>query len=90
MSKLYCIGTKNGKIITATTKEIINNALQQESEGIAPSYKFRYKDGDYSPAGWLVWSSFHYGVGVVYRRKDGKMIIITGLQGDFVTGYFNS
>jgi hypothetical protein len=34
-------------------------------------------------AGWLVWSLSDGGCGVVYRRKDGKMIITTGLQGDF-------
>lgn len=27
------------------------------------------------------------GCGVVYRRNDGKMIITTGVQGDF--GYFS-
>lgn len=36
-----------------------------------------------TPAGWLVWSLSDGGCGVVYRRKDGKMIITTGLQGDF-------
>ena len=36
-----------------------------------------------TPAGWLVWSLSDGGCGVVYRRKDGKMIITTGLQSDF-------
>ena len=33
--------------------------------------------------GWLVWSDKIYGCGVVYRRDDGKMVIVTGVQGDF-------
>nr|DAP26281.1 MAG TPA: protein of unknown function DUF2149 [Caudoviricetes sp.] len=31
-----------------------------------------------------MWSTFADGCGVVYRRSDGKMIITTGFQGDFV------
>ena len=33
--------------------------------------------------GWLIWSSCNHGCGVVYRRKDGKMVLLTGVQGDF-------
>lgn len=66
-------------------KEIIENALQQEKDDVKPHYSFY----DYSkkeritPPGWLVWSTNTDGCGVVYRRKDGKMIIVTGWQGDF-------
>ena len=35
-----------------------------------------------TPAGWLIWS-LRDGCGVVYRRHDGKMIIVTGRQGEF-------
>lgn len=31
----------------------------------------------------LVWSLTNGGCGVVYHRNDGKMIINTGMQGDF-------
>ena len=82
---LYIIGTKNGFNITATASEIINNALSQEKKGVKPHYSFYdYKNKKaITPAGWLVWSSLNHGCGVVYRRNDGKMIIVTGSQGDF-------
>lgn len=84
---LYIIGTnrKESRTITAKKEEIINNALEQEKAGIIPHYSFfDYKNGEkVTPPGWLVWSSLDHGCGVVYRRKDGKMIIITGVQGDF-------
>ena len=75
----------DGSAVFASNEEIINNALQQEAEGIAPHYCF-YDPKEKKPMtapGWLVWS-LYYGCGVVYRRPlDGKMIIITGVQGDF-------
>lgn len=37
----------------------------------------------FTPAGWLIWSTFEDGCGVVYRRSDGKMIVVTGWQGEF-------
>lgn len=75
----------NGELLTATDEQIIENALQQEKDGITPRYCFRdYKTGEkLTPPGWLVWSLYDGGCGVVYRRADGKMIITTGLQGDF-------
>lgn len=83
--KNYIIGTKNGKNIVVSEKEIIENALEQEKQGIKPCYSFYdYKSGKkVTPPGWLVWSSFSYGCGVVYRRADGEMIVCTGIQGDF-------
>lgn len=83
--KNYIIGTKNGRNILASEKEIIKNALEQEEHGIKPHYSFYdYKKGEkVTPSGWLVWSSLNYGCGIVYRRKDGKMIITVGVQGDF-------
>lgn len=81
----YCGRQKNGKALLLTDNEIINNALEQEKSGIKPHYAFYdYKNLEkVTPAGWLVWSLSDGGCGVVYRRKDGKMIITTGLQGDF-------
>lgn len=81
----YIIGLKSGKCITATKKEIIENALHQEATGVNPHYSFYdYKTKEaVTPLGWLIWSDRQYGCGVVYRRKDGKMILTTGIQGDF-------
>ena len=75
---------REGKAIFATDKEIIDNAIEQEKEGIKPHYSFfDYKKREkVTPPGWLVWS-LQDGCGVVYRREDGKMIIVAGSQGDF-------
>lgn len=85
MQNNYIIGEKDGKYIVVTAKEIIGNALEQERAGIKPHYAWwDYKEE--KPAtgkGWLIWSSINHGCGVVYRRYDGKMIIVTGVQGDF-------
>lgn len=83
--KLYLIGEKDGKILTATESEIINNALEQEKSGVNPHFAF-YDYKNQRPVtnkGWRVWSSINHGCGVVYRRNDGKMVIVTGVQGDF-------
>ena len=80
----YVFHTKKGMQLV-TESQAIRNALEQEKSGISPRYAFRdYKSGENTtPPGWLVWSTWADGCGVVYRRKDGKMIITTGLQGDF-------
>ena len=80
----YTIYASKG-IQVFTESEIINNALEQEKAGIKPHFSFwDYKSNTaVTPAGWLVWSALDGGVGVVYRRKDGTMKIITGNQGDF-------
>lgn len=78
---MYIIGSRNGKDVIVSDKEIIENALQQEKEGIKPDFSPRYMP---DVKGWLIWSNYKYGAGIVYRRKsDSKMIIITGVQGDF-------
>lgn len=81
----YILHTKNG-VVLVTESQAINNALDQEKSGVIPRYSFRdYKTGEkITPPGWLVWSTFADGCGVVYRRTDGKMIVTTGFQGDFV------
>lgn len=87
MRNNYIIGTdKNtNKNIIASDQEIIKNALVQEAAGIAPHYCFYdYKNKEMiTPPGWLVWSTYDRGAGVVYRRHDGQMIIVTGWQSDF-------
>lgn len=81
----YVLHAKNG-VVLVTESQAINNALDQEKSGVIPRYSFRdYKTGEnLTPPGWLVWSTFVDGCGVVYRRSDGKMIVTTGFQGDFV------
>lgn len=91
-NKLYIIGTdkKNKRVITASAEEIINNAISQEKQGVKPCYAWinhRTMQAA-APLGWLVWNSYNYGCGVVYRGYDGKMIICTGVQGDF--GYLTN
>lgn len=85
MDKNYVLHTRDG-VQLVTEAQTINNALEQEKSGITPRYAFRdYKTGEkLTPPGWIVWSTFADGCGVVYRRSDGKMIITTGFQGDFV------
>lgn len=81
----YIIKARNGsKLYTA--EQIIENAKEQERSGVRPSFAWMdYKTGTAStPPGWLVWSTMD-GCGVVYRRKsDGKYIIATGWQCDFI------
>lgn len=81
----YVLHTEKGVQIV-TESQAINNALDQEKSGVIPRYSFRdYKTEEkLTPPGWLVWSTFADGCGVVYRRTDGKMIVTTGFQGDFV------
>lgn len=81
----YVLHTKNG-VELVTESQAISNALDQEKSGVIPRYSFRdYKTGEkLTPPGWLVWSTFADSCGVVYRRTDGKMIVTTGFQGDFV------
>ena len=80
----YVLHTRDG-VQLVTESQAINNALEQEKSGISPCYAFRdYKTGEnLTPPGWLVWSTYADGCGVVYRRHDGKMVCTTGMQGDF-------
>lgn len=81
----YVLHAKNG-VELVTESQAISNALDQEKSGVIPRYSFRdYKTGEkLTPPGWIVWSTFADGCGVVYRRSDGKMIVTAGFQGDFV------
>ena len=84
MEGKFLLHLKSGNKIF-TEKEIIENALQQEANGVQPHYSFYdYKAKEkITPAGWLAYSTMEDGCGVVYRRSDGKMIVVTGWQGDF-------
>ena len=84
MKRNFLLHFKSGNRIF-TEKEIIENALQQEANGVQPHYSFYdYKaKKKITPAGWLVYSTMEDGCGVVYRRTEEKMIVVTGWQGDF-------
>ena len=86
MERTYILHFNIGNRL-ATESEVIQNALDQEKDGVKPKYAFRdYKTGETAtPPGWLVWSTYADGCGVVYRRSDGKYMLVTGWQGDFST-----
>lgn len=84
MGRSFILHLKNeNKLITEA--DAFNEAEKQEKAGISPRYAWRdNKTGEpITPKGWLVWSTYTDGVGVVYRRNDRKMILVTGWQGDF-------
>ena len=85
MEKSYILHRKGQPAELITAEQVINNALEQERSGIVPRYSWRdTKTGEkVTPPGWLVWSTWADGCGVVYRRPDGKMIILAGFPGDF-------
>lgn len=88
MERNYILHFKNGESRLVKESEAIQNALDQEKIGVKPHYVRRdYKTGEkITPSGWLVWSTWEDGAGVVYRReKDGKFVLTTGWQADFVT-----
>ena len=79
MERNYLIHRKGDNLILSAS-EVIQNAQEQEKEGVKPSYKHFALD----VPGWLVWSTWEDGAGVVYKRpEDGKYIIVTGWQGEF-------
>ena len=66
--------------------EIIANVESQIKEGVKPHYKLvrRGKAEDTGGlVGWLVWSTWEDGCGVVCKRADGKYVMLIGCQGDF-------
>lgn len=83
MENTYIIRSNSGTK-THTASQIIENAIEQQKAGITPRYRHR-SSSESTPAGFLVWST-PYGCGVVYFRHDGKPIITTGVQGDFICG----
>lgn len=84
MERMYTIHTKNGTK-TLTAAEIIENAKEQERQGIKPSYFFYGKNTSdrITPSGWLIWSTYKDGCGVCYPTGNGKYGIVTGWQGEF-------
>lgn len=83
MTKL--IHTKNGNLLL-TDEDIISNAKEQEAAGIAPSFAwYDHKEGKAATRpGWLVWSTWEDGCGVVVKAENGSYYTLTGWQSDFV------
>ena len=83
MTKL--IHTKNGNLLL-TDEDIISNAKEQEAEGIAPCYALydHKKREAITRPGWLVWSTWEDGCGVVIKGENGSYHTLTGWQSDFV------
>lgn len=82
MERNFVIHSRLKGTFVLSESEAIKNALEQEAQGIKPCYAWRDRKGLSSP-GWLVWSTWEDGAGVVCRRSDGKMYVLTGWQGDF-------
>ncbi len=82
MERNFVIHSREKGTMILSETECIKNALEQEKAGVRPSYAWRDKESTLSP-GWLVWSTWEDGAGVVVRRSDGKMYVQTGWQGDF-------
>nr|DAU54726.1 MAG TPA: hypothetical protein [Caudoviricetes sp.] len=76
--KKYILHFASGNKIISE-KEAIANAIEQKNSGVTPLYKRSGSDA----RGWLVWSTFEDGAGVVFQREDGSAYVSTGLQGDF-------
>lgn len=76
--KKYILHFASGNKIISE-KEAIANAIEQKNNGVTPLYKRSGSDA----RGWLVWSTFEDGAGVVFQREDGSAYVSTGLQGDF-------
>ena len=84
MIRTWLLHTKNGNMII-NENEAIQNAKDQEKKGIEPKfYWMNWKeDKKEGPAGWLVWSTFEDGAGVVFKNKNGCYYVVTGWQADF-------
>jgi hypothetical protein len=82
LTRVIAGGEKN---LILSQSEIIENVLEQEAAGVVPRFSWYDEKtrGAGSPAGWLVWSTWDRGCGVVYRRNDGAFVLLTGWQGDF-------
>lgn len=85
MLSKYLIHLSDGTVKEYTREQIILNAKKQESLGFKPRYKLRSQNGVKSdfPAGWLIWSTWKDGCGVVYKKSDETYDILIGRQGDF-------
>lgn len=81
MGNNYIIHLQTGNRII-TEEEAIANAEEQKAKGIKPHYVLfdGDKKGKLSNPGWLIWSTWEDGAGVVVPRDDGKLVLLTGWQ----------
>lgn len=86
MDKTILLHLKDGNRLFKVS-ELIEEAKRQELDGVKPHYSYyNYKKAEkVTPLGWLVYSTFADGCGVVYKMSDtsDKYILVTGWQGDF-------
>ena len=82
--RIYTLHLKSGNK-TITWEEAIANAEEQKTQGATPHYTLfdNIKKEKLSNPGWLVWSTWQDGAGVVVPRDDGKLVLLTGWQSDF-------
>lgn len=84
IERKWLIHTKEGNMVI-TEKEAIENAKNQEKEGIEPKYYYfnpKTKEKELSP-GFLIWSTYKDGCGICHKRKDGTYYVTTGFQGNY-------
>lgn len=81
MGNNYIIHLQTGNRII-TEEEAIANAEEQKAKGIKPHYVLF--DGDkkekLSNPGWLIWSTWEDGAGVVVPRDDGTDMLKSGIM----------
>ena len=82
--RIYFLHLKTGNK-RITLEEAIKNAEYQKAQGVAPHYTLfdNTKNEKLSNPGWLIWSTWQDGAGVVVPRDDGKLVLLTGWQSDF-------
>ena len=84
---IYTIHKADGSILHLTRDELIQNARDQKADGVKPSYSFwDYKRNEaITPPGWLVYSTYEDGAGVVYpiQGDADHMGFVRGWQGEF-------
>ena len=89
IERSFIIHRHDGRNQLIKEAEAIQNAQEQERDGVKPMYSYldpRTRER-ITPPGWLVWSTYADGAGVVYKRpEDGKYIVVTGWQAYFSFG----
>ena len=85
MDKIILLHLENENKIYKMS-ELIEEAKRQEKDGIKPHYSFfdYKKKENITPKGWLVFSTWADGCGVVYKMPETNSYkLVTGWQGDF-------
>lgn len=82
--RIYFLHLKTGNK-RITWENAIKNAEYQKAQGEVPHYALfdSTKKKKLSNPGWLIWSTWQDGAGVVVPRDDGKLVLLTGWQSDF-------